>query len=112
MTRITIADSFESVEVDLLGTVYKTIPITRSVQQKAVALEKESGSVLNDVDASPDSQVEYLAKQVGMQLVAVDPASPVADKLIVQLYKDDKLRLDQLVNLIEQLGGSEPNPTQ
>ena len=110
--KITISDSFEPIEVDLLGTVYKTIPITRSVQQKAVTLETESGDVLNDTTADPDSQVEYLAKAVGLRLVPTVEGEKPADELIVELYKEDKLRLDQLVDLIDQLGGSEANPTQ
>jgi len=109
--RITISDSFEAVEVDLFGVVYKTIPITRSVQNKAIELEKTAGSVLEDTNATPDAQVEYLAKAVALRLVPELAESAPADEHIVSLYKADSLRLDQLVELIDQLGGSEANPT-
>lgn len=110
--RITISDSFEAVEVDLLGVIYKTVPITRSVQNAAVELEKANGSVLDDTTASPDAQVAYLADAVSLRLKPLDETSPSAAEHIVNLYEGDKLRLDQLVLLIDELGGSEANPTQ
>jgi hypothetical protein len=109
--RITITDSFEPIEVDLLGVVYKTKPVTRSVQHEAVELEKASGAVLEDPNADPDKQVEYLAKGVGLRLVPVVEDSPSAAEHIVALYVEDRLTLDQLVGLIDQLGGTETNPT-
>jgi hypothetical protein len=110
--KITISDTFEPVEVDLLGVDYKTKPITRSVQHQAVELEKASGAVLEDPEASPDKQVEYLAKAVGLRLVPIADDAPAAADHIIELYDADKLTLDQLVDLIDQLGGAEANPTQ
>jgi hypothetical protein len=110
--KITIADTFETVEVDLLGVVYRTIPVTRSVQHKLVELEKASGGVLEDTTANPDDQFAYLASIVGLRLEAIDEAAPPATEHIVGLYEADKLRLDQLVGLIDDLGGVEANPTQ
>ena len=109
--RITISDAFEAVEVDLLGTLYETRPITRSVQHQAVELEKASGSVLDDQNADPDKQVEYLARVVALRLVPSQPDGMDAGDFIISLYQSDKLRLDQLVELIDELGGSEANPT-
>lgn len=110
--KITISDSFEPVEVDLLGTVYKTVPITRSVQNAAVELEKEAGGVLEDSTASPDAQVDYLAKAVGLRLKPVEDGTDPAADHIIALYNEDRLTLDQLVQLIDELGGGEANPTQ
>lgn len=110
--KITIADTFEPIEVDLLGVVYETIPVTRSVQHKLVELEKKSGNVLEDTTANPDDQFKYLANIVAMRLKAVDDAAPDAAEHIISLYEADKLRLDQLISLIDDLGGVEANPTQ
>lgn len=108
--KITIADTFEPIEVDLFGTLYKTVPITRSVQHAAVELEKEAGDILNDATANPDDQVAYLAKAIALRLKAADDAAPSAADQIVTLYTDDKLCLDQIVGLIEDLSGDDDGP--
>jgi hypothetical protein len=108
--KITIADTFEPIEVDLFGLIYKTVPITRSVQHAAVELEKEAGDILNDATANPDDQVAYLAKAIALRLKAVEDDAPSAAEQIVTLYKDDKLCIDQIIGLIEDLSGEDNNP--
>ena len=110
MARITVSDSFEESEVDIFGTVYKTIPVTRSVENAAVELEKTSGGVLEDEKASPTAKFEYLAKVLALRLRPVEVDEPPVDVLALGLYEEDKLRSDQLIGLLEQLGEQE-NPT-
>lgn len=108
--KITISDTFEPIEVDLFGVLYKTVPITRSVQHAAVELEKESGDILNDSTASPDDQVAYLAKAIALRLKATEDGSLNATEHIIALYNDDKLCIDQIISLIEDLSGDDDSP--
>ena len=108
---ITVADAFTAQIVDLLGVEYETVPRTRSVTMAASKLGETEGDILDDDNADPDLQVEYLAKIVGLRLKPVDDTAQSASERLRELWKDDKLTLDQLLKLIEELSVAEANPT-
>lgn len=92
--------------VDLLGEAYETVPRTRSVTIAATKLAEESGSILDDENADPDLQVEYLAKVLALRLKPKTDTAPSADQRLLDLWQQDLLSLDQLFKLIEDLSGS------
>jgi len=89
--------------VDLLGEAYETVPRTRSVTLAATKLATEQGMILEDDNADPDLQVEYLAKVLALRLKPKNDSSPTADVRLLDLWKQDLLSLDQLFGLIESM---------
>lgn len=112
MTPITVADSFEPQTVDLLGTEYQTVPRTRSVTLAAQKLGQDEGGVLDDENASPDLQVDYLARMLALRLKPTADGAPDAADHLRALWEQDRLSLDQLLKLIDDLETAEAgNPT-
>jgi len=101
-----IGSTFETKRVDLDGVAYQTIPRTRSVTLAAAKLAETEGSILDNENANPDDQVAYLAKAVALRLRPVEDGLPTANERLVDLWQTDKLTLDGLFGLIEELSGS------
>lgn len=99
----TIKAALAGETVDLLGEAYETVPRTRSVTLEATKLSTEQGAVLEDDNANPDDQVEYLAKVLALRLKPKTDTAPPADQRLLDLWKQDLLSLDQLFGLIESL---------
>jgi hypothetical protein len=104
---ISVADSFTPHTVDLLGIEYETTPRTRSVTLAAQKLGEKEGNVLDDDNASPDDQVDYLAKMIALRLKPKTEGAPPADKHLKALWKEDRLSIDQVLQLIDDLQTAE-----
>jgi hypothetical protein len=104
---ISVADSFEPHVVDLLGVEYETTPRTRSVTLAAQKLGEKEGDILDDENASPDAQVDYLAKMIALRLKPRTEDALSADKHLLSLWKDDRLSIDQVLQLIDDLQAAE-----
>jgi hypothetical protein len=106
MAKISLgAGTFEGVEVDLWGSLYKTVRITRSVQNKVdKALKK-----LDDTQDA-DAAVKVLADVIDARLEPQNGAGPPS-KLIVEKWKTDELSLDQLQQFQADLDEAEAPPT-
>jgi len=112
MTPITVADSFQPQDVDLLGIQYETVPRTRSVTLAAQKLAEADGGILDDENASPDAQVDYLAAMLALRLKPKRETDPDAALHLKALWTADRLSLDQLLQLIDDLQAAEAgNPT-
>ena len=104
---ISVADSFEPHIVDLLGVEYETTPRTRSVTLAAQKLGATEGEILDDENADPDAQVDYLAQMIALRLKPRAEDAPKADEHLKTLWKDDRLSIDQILQLIDDLQTAE-----
>jgi hypothetical protein len=106
MAKISLgAGSFEGVQVDLWGHAYKTVRITRSVQNNV----DKSLRKLDDAETA-DAAVKVLADVIDARLVPENGAGP-ASKLIMEKWKADDLSLDQLQKFQADLEEAEAPPT-
>jgi hypothetical protein len=99
------AGTFEGVEVDLWGSLYKTVRITRSVQNKVDNSLKKM-----DEDMTADQAVKVLADVIDARLEPQNGAGPPS-KLIMEKWKADELSLDQLQQFQSDLDEAEAPPT-
>ncbi len=106
MTRISIAQAYEPVEVDLWGTVFETADVTRSGQKKAQALEGELEGT-----EDPDEQVELLAKLLDLKLVSTNGTKLKPSTMIVKKWKADELSPRSLFSFLDRLAEAETRPT-
>ena len=97
MARIAINSAFESVEVDLWGEVYALRAVTRSVEKKAVELEKK----LTD-ETDSDTIVTVIGQLLDARLLA-EAGQPKPSSAVVKKWKADELSLAQLFAFLNNL---------
>lgn len=114
MTRLSIVpDDQEAVEVDLWGTIYKVVPVTRVRQRKLSDLQSALDA---RIEADPtgnadDEAVQLMADMLGQILEPVDGEVESASSLIVAKWEADDLDARWLFSLMERLGEQQPDPT-
>lgn len=103
MGKLTIRD-LASVEVDLWGKTFNTVPATRSVEKKIAELEGQL-SQLND-DQS-DEIVALTAQVIDLRLKPAGQARKRAGELVVEKWNSDELTLSQLLDFVNALGDAD-----
>lgn len=96
------AEPFVPVEVDLWGTVYRTVPVTRSVQKKLDALS-------GDIEAAGDDG-DKVIEAIGQLLDALfekTTAAKRASVLVSKKWKADELQFDRLLAFLSELRQAE-----
>jgi hypothetical protein len=97
MAPLTIRD-LASVDVDLWGKKFETIPATRSVSVKSAELEVE----LNQTDDN-DKIVELVAQVLDLRLKPAGNGRKKAGELVIEKWQADELTLDALLDFLEAL---------
>lgn len=100
----------ETTEVDICGTVFKTVPVTRSRQRALGTLDEQLNSVEGDDDKADDKRVEIVAKMLDCILEPAEGDSK-ASALIVEKWKADELAFRWLFALLEQLAELSADPS-
>lgn len=103
-TKLTIAGSFEPVEVDLFGHEFETKQVTRSTQLALGELEELVDAAERDADA--DKMVEALAQVLDLQLKGTDSKRTTAGDVVRKKWQGDELNLLDLVKFVEDLGNA------
>lgn len=94
MSKITLADlTAEPTTVELFGSEYRVLAMTRSTQKKFEAAEKTLEGLENEADS--DKAVTTLAGVIDSLLAPVE-SGPAAKKVIADAWKRDELSLGQL----------------
>lgn len=104
MTRLAISDlTAASVEVDLWGTAFSAVPITRSRQKRLLELQKELDAIEDGAHDANDQAVSVLAEMLDQQLAPIGENDALASGVIVEKWQADELTVDQLVGFQERL---------
>lgn len=95
MAAVSIGQAYAAVEVDLWGAKYETVPQTRSVTQKADAIEgKIEGA------ESADDLVSAIADAIDLRVKPVE-GTKKASTLIKEKWKADELSLPALLGFLD-----------
>ena len=112
MSRIAIAaaESLEF-EVDLWGTVFKTVPVTRTRAREITRLQRELNALEEDADNADDEAVRLMAELLDHMLAPEPGKRKKPSQLIVEKWNADDLAFKQLVDFYEQIGEAAKRPT-
>lgn len=94
--RVSIADAFEPVTVDLWGHEFHTVQATRSVVQQADKLEQQMEEVTDT-----DALVGLLGDALDIVLKPSDGRRTSPSKLIGEKWQADHVTVDQIVGVLE-----------
>lgn len=104
MSRISIQQAFEPVEVDLWaddgGALYNTKPVTRSVSQKVQEIQGKAAELPDDAD---DAAVELLAQVFDALLVPANGGRKKPSAVVMAKWKADKVSQPELFAFVDNL---------
>jgi hypothetical protein len=100
MARLSIAQTYEPVEVDLWGSEFHTKPATRSSAKLGQEIQARIDAAPNDSDEA----VKALAELVDLRLQPANGKRTKASTLIVRKWEADELSMPQLFAFLEDLG--------
>jgi hypothetical protein len=100
---LTIRD-LASVDVDLWGKKFETVPPTRSVLQQIAALE---GKLREIPDDQTDDLVELLAQIIDLRLKPAGQGRKTASACILEKWNADELTVGQLIDFSEAVGDAD-----
>lgn len=103
MPKLTIRD-LASVEVDLWGKKFVTVPATRSVLGKVTALEGKLDELTDD---QLDEKVELLTQVLDLRLKPAGQGRKKAGELVLEQWKADELTLPQLFEFANDVAGAD-----
>lgn len=86
--------AYEAVEVDLWGSPYRTVAVTRSVSGKADAAHDKINAA-----EEPDAIVGAIAEMIDLRVRPVE-GTKKASTLIKEKWKADELTVDQLFGFL------------
>ena len=104
MAKLTLAQSFEAIEVDLFGHDFETRNVTRTTQLQLAELEQLAEQATESQDV--DKMVEALAKVLDLRLKAADGKRTKPSTIIQQRWQADELNILELVKFVEELGAA------
>lgn len=106
MTRVSIAEAVEPVEVDLWaddgGALFTVKPATRSVLKKADEVMEKLDAIKDDEQA-----VGMLAEMLDLRLVPANGKRTKASTIVTRKWEADELTLPQLIRFGERLSEAE-----
>lgn len=99
MAKLTIRD-LASVDVDLWGKAFETVPPVRSVSMKIAELERE----LDEAGDDNDKVVTLVSQVLDLRLKPAGNGRKKAGDLVVEKWQADELTLDALLDFVNALG--------
>lgn len=115
MATVSIQQAYEPVEVDLWGTVFKTIPATRSITQK---LDEALAKI--DAAGTSDSVIEAGAELLDIRLSPVKEEQPAVDgkpakrpkvvkasDVLKKKWREDAVTIPQFFKLLDDLDAAD-----
>ena len=101
--KLTAAEIFDDVEVDLWDNAYTMRTVTRTIADRLDKAQKKA----NELDPATVSNNEAAKTLIGLVDILLEPAAGVvtAGKLLTDLWTEDKLGLDWLTAFAEALQG-------
>jgi hypothetical protein len=109
MTRVSIAASeIDSIEVDLWGTIFHTVPVTRTRQRTLLDLQKKYQELEED---ATDEGVALMAQMLDHWLAPEPGKRKKPSDIILQKWEADELTFVQLTALLENLTEAVGRPT-
>jgi hypothetical protein len=99
MAKLTIRD-LASVDVDLWGKAFETVPPVRSVSLKLEELQRQ----FNDVDDDGDKIVDLTAQILDLKLKPAGNGRKNAGDLVREKWQADELTLNQLLDFLNAIG--------
>lgn len=103
MAKLTIRD-LASVDVDLWGKAFETIPATRSVERQVAELERQLNELTDD---DTDKMVELTAQVIDLRLKPAGNARKKAGELVLEKWHADELTLSALLEFVNDLGAAD-----
>jgi hypothetical protein len=103
MAKLTIRD-LASVDVDLWGKSFESIPPVRSVYKRIQQLEQQ---LLEIADDQPDEQVRLTAEILDLRLKPAGQGRKKASELIVEKWEADEITLGQLLDFVGAIGDAD-----
>jgi hypothetical protein len=94
----------ETLEVDLWGTVFHRVPVTRTRQRQIKDLDGDLQKIDESAEDADDQAVEVMARMLDCILAAGDGGRSKPSTLILKKWKADELAFDQLASFIEDIG--------
>jgi hypothetical protein len=109
VARLSIASASEreALEVDLWGSVFVRVPVTRTRQRQIKELDGELQKIDEAAEDADDRAVEVMARMLDCILAAEDGGRSKPSTLILKKWKADELAFDQLAGFLEDLGDAE-----
>lgn len=110
--RLSAAEVFDEVEVDLWGEVFRLREITRSVSERIDTASKQAEEVGDE--ASGDEAAAALITVIDVLLEPVNADGVTAGELLRARWEDDTLGLDRLAAFAESMqeeAGARRRPT-
>jgi hypothetical protein len=109
---LSIGSAYEPVDVDLWGSAFVTVPSTKSVVAKVMALEAQVGEIeaRGNGDGTPDEIVGLLADIVDAKVKPKGNGRTKAADLIRRKWNADELSIDELNSFVEALTEAEGPP--
>lgn len=105
MARLSIAaEESEALEVDLWGTVFHRVPVTRTRQRKIKDLDAELQGLDETAEDADDKGVEIMARILDCILAAEDGTAKKPSTLILKKWKADELPFERLMVFLEDIG--------
>src|SRR4051794_38531150 len=86
-----------SVEVDLWGTMFNAVPITRSRQRELTELQREFQAIDDTVDGADDLAIEVLARMIDVHVQPAGQRRKKPSEYIIEKWQGDDLTVEQLV---------------
>lgn len=102
MSKLSIAQSFEPVEVDLFGHDFETTKVTRTATLKLAEVEKTINAAQESEDV--EQVVQAFGDMLDILLKSSDAKRTKPSTLIKDRWKNDDLALADLIAFVEDLG--------
>ena len=112
MSRVAIAPAGDqdTLEVDLWGTVFHRVPVTRSRQRALADLERQVRDIKEDEAGADDVAVALMGNMLDQILKPVE-GDGSASSLIVEKWEQDELTFGRLSAFIEEVAEQSADPT-
>lgn len=112
MSRVSIAPAGDQdvLEVDLWGTVFHRVPVTRSRQRALADLERQVQDIKEDEAGADDAAVSLMSQMLD-QILKPAEGDALASSLIVEKWEADELTFGRLSAFIEEVAEQAADPT-
>ena len=112
MTRVSIAASeIDSIEVDLWGTLFHTVPVTRTRQRAIRDLRRDLIAIEDDANDAEDRAVRLMAEMLDHMLAAEPGKRKKPSAVVWEKWEADEMAFKQLETLFEDIAEAAAPPT-
>lgn len=101
--KLSAADIFDTLEVDLWGHLYTLRAITRSIVGKFEEAQKKAAEL--DADEKTSDSEALAAALIGIVDIVLEPVGPIASagELLTEQWEKDALGIDWLTAFVDTL---------